>query len=39
MVGSPSMRRAAVTLQSGSVINVAPTPIARAARSRFCTLG
>jgi hypothetical protein len=35
LMGSPNMRRATLTLQSGSVINAAPTPIARAARSRF----
>jgi pilus assembly protein CpaE len=37
--GRPRMRRATVVDQSGRVISEAPRPTARAASSRFCTLG
>ena len=37
--GRPRMRRATVVLQRGRVMRAAPSPMARAARSRFWTLG
>ena len=37
--GRPKILRAEVTLHSGIVIRDAPSPIARAASSRFCALG
>ena len=38
-IGRPRARRARVIDSSGSVISDAPRPTARAASSRFCTLG